>query len=57
MVPQAAASKGPWGFDHPFFILLNVAVGGTHAGDPDAAAFPPEGVKTYVDYVRVYALE
>lgn len=55
IVPAAVASRGAWVFDHPFFILLNVAVGGLYVGDPDPAAFPPEGVKTYVDYVRVYS--
>ena len=42
---------GEWVFDHPFYILLNVAVGGQAVGDPSNTEFP----KTmYVDYVRVY---
>ena len=41
-----------WVFDHPFFLLLNVAVGGNWPGNPDAAtAFPQEMA---VDWVRVY---
>lgn len=41
-----------WVYDHPFFILLNVAVGGLWPGVPDASsAFPQEML---VDYVRVY---
>lgn len=45
---------GPWVFDHPFFMLLNVAVGGRWPGNPDATTkFPQEML---VDYVRVYAL-
>jgi beta-glucanase (GH16 family) len=41
-----------WVFDHPFFMLLNVAVGGYWPGDPDAVTkFPQQMV---VDYVRVY---
>jgi beta-glucanase (GH16 family) len=41
-----------WVYDHPFFILLNVAVGGAWPGDPDATtAFPQQML---VDYVRVY---
>ena len=41
-----------WVFDHPFFVLLNVAVGGDWPGNPDATtAFPQEMV---VDWVRVY---
>jgi beta-glucanase (GH16 family) len=39
-----------WVFDSPFFLLLNVAVGGTFPGSPDATTvFPQEMV---VDYVR-----
>jgi beta-glucanase (GH16 family) len=41
-----------WVFDHPFFLLLNVAVGGYWPGNPDATtAFPQQ---MHVDYVRVY---
>jgi beta-glucanase (GH16 family) len=41
-----------WVFDHPFFLLLNVAVGGGWPNDPDATTtFPQQMV---VDYVRVY---
>ncbi len=41
-----------WVFNHPFFLLLNVAVGGNFGGavSPDTV-FP---AKTLVDYVRVY---
>ena len=44
---------GSWRFDHPFYILLNLAVGGT-LGGPVAAgtAFPAE---LLIDYLRVYA--
>lgn len=39
-------------FDHPFHILLNVAVGGNFPGYPDGSSqFPQEMV---VDWVRVY---
>ena len=41
-----------WVFDHPFFILLNVAVGGAWPGDPDASTTFPQTM--LVDYVRVY---
>lgn len=43
---------GPWVFDHPFFIILNVAVGGTWPGYPDSTSVFPQ--RMYVDYVRVY---
>ncbi len=44
---------GKWVFDHPFFILLNLAVGGHWPGYPDETTVFPQFM--YVDYVRVYA--
>jgi len=41
-----------WVFDHPFFIILNVAVGGRFVGAPDAQTTFPQTM--LVDYVRVY---
>lgn len=41
-----------WVYDHPFFIILNVAVGGAWPGSPDATTVFPQ--RMYVDYVRVY---
>ena len=41
-----------WAYDHPFFILLNVAVGGGWPGNPDATSQFPQTM--LVDYVRVY---
>jgi beta-glucanase (GH16 family) len=41
-----------WVFNHPFFMLLNVAVGGNWPGNPDATTVFPQ--KMVVDYVRVY---
>jgi beta-glucanase (GH16 family) len=41
-----------WVYDHPFFILLNLAVGGSWPGDPDATTEFPQ--RLLVDYVRVY---
>jgi len=44
--------SGDWVFDGPFFLLLNLAVGGNWPGSPDAdTAFP---ARMKVDYVRVY---
>ncbi len=41
-----------WVFDHPFFLLLNMAIGGNFGGAIDPAmTFPQE---LLVDYVRVY---
>ena len=42
----------PAPFDRPFFILLNLAVGGTWPGYPDSSTTFPQ--KMYVDWVRVY---
>jgi beta-glucanase (GH16 family) len=42
-----------WVFDHPFFLILNLAVGGYWPGDPDGnTQFPQQLV---IDYVRVTA--
>ena len=43
----------PWVFDHDFFLLLNVAVGGTFSVSPDPSATFPQIM--LVDYVRVFA--
>ncbi|MEM9001475.1 MAG: glycoside hydrolase family 16 protein [Bacteroidota bacterium] len=43
---------GPWVFDKPFFILMNMAVGGSFVGSPDAETEFPQTM--LVDYVRVY---
>jgi beta-glucanase (GH16 family) len=45
-------SGDTWEFDHPFFLLINVAVGGQWPGSPDATTTFPQTLK--VDYVRVY---
>jgi beta-glucanase (GH16 family) len=42
-----------WVFDHPFFMILNVAVGGSFPGNPDDTTTFPQML--VVDYVRVYA--
>jgi beta-glucanase (GH16 family) len=49
--PQWPAG-GSWVFDHPFFIILNVAVGGDWPGSPDTTTVFPQ--QMLVDYVRVY---
>ena len=40
-----------WVFDHPFFLILNLAVGGYWPGDPDGSTQFPNTLT--VDYVRV----
>lgn len=49
---QADISGKTWVFNHPFFVLLNVAVGGNWPGNPDATTTFPQTM--LVDYVRVY---
>jgi beta-glucanase (GH16 family) len=45
-------SGDKWVYDHPFFVILNVAVGGNFGGDPNASTTFPQTMK--IDYVRVY---
>ncbi|VTT99837.1 glycoside hydrolase : Glycoside hydrolase family 16 OS=Planctomyces limnophilus (strain ATCC 43296 / DSM 3776 / IFAM 1008 / 290) GN=Plim_1398 PE=4 SV=1: Glyco_hydro_16 [Gemmataceae bacterium] len=52
--PKAEGDLNPWPapFDQPFYLIMNVAVGGKFLGKPDkATVFPAEML---VDYVRVY---
>jgi uncharacterized protein (TIGR03437 family) len=51
----SSVPAGEWKFNNPFFILLNLAIGGssTFLGTPDAnSPFPNQ--QMFVDYVRVY---
>jgi len=43
-----------WPFDRPFFILMNLAIGGDWPGVPDATTTFPQ--RLVVDYVRVWSL-
>jgi len=43
---------GDWVFDKPFYLLMNLAVGGTFVGPPDEETVFPQTM--LVDYVRVY---
>ena len=52
LTPSQLPTGTSWVFDHPFFIILNVAVGGGRPGDPDATTILPQ--EMVVDYVRVY---
>ena len=44
---------GTWEFEHPFFLIVNVAVGGTWPGDPDTTTTFPQTL--VVDWIRVYS--
>ncbi len=52
--PASLPAGAQWVFDHPFFILLNLAIGGptTFLGTPAAGTPFPEDM--LIDYVRVY---
>ena len=46
----ADTNGNTWVFDHGFFIILNLAVGGDWPGNPDATTVFPQ--KMVIDYVR-----
>jgi len=50
--PSDLPAGAEWVYDHPFFMILNVAVGGRWVGDPDQDTEFPQTM--LVDYVRVY---
>ncbi len=53
--PATIPTGTQWVFNNaPFFLIVNLAVGGDWGGDPDATTIFPQVL--YVDYVRVYAL-
>ncbi len=55
--PEVEQRYGPteWVYDHPFFLLINLAVGGNWPGNPnDSTVFPQ---KMYIKYIKVYQPE
>ena len=52
--PESVAPN-QWVYEHPFYLLLNLAVGG-NLGGPIADDLPSSN-KLHVDYIRVYQLE
>ena len=50
--PADLPAGAKWVYDHPFFVILNMAVGGAWPGNPDETTTFPQ--KMLVDYVRVY---
>src|ERR1035441_3452492 len=53
VTPADLPEGAKWVYDHPFFLLLNLAVGGNWPGNPDASTEFPQPMT--VDYVRVYS--
>ena len=41
-----------WVYDYPFFVIMNLAVGGSWPKNPDETT--PNPARMLVDYVRVY---
>ncbi|MFC4530164.1 ricin-type beta-trefoil lectin domain protein [Sphaerisporangium dianthi] len=52
-VTPAGIRGNQWVFDHPFFMILNVAVGGNWPGSPNSSTAFPQTM--LIDYVRVSA--
>ena len=52
--PAKEADLNPWPapFDQPFYIIMNLSVGGKFVGDPNSSTVFPQ--EMMVDYVRVY---
>ena len=49
---EATVITGDWVFNKPFYIIINLAVGGNFPGNPDSGESFPHNM--LVDYVRVY---
>ena len=49
--PADLPAGAQWVYDHPFFLILNLAVGGDWPGNPDATTSFPQ--QMLIDYVRV----
>ncbi len=52
VTPPSLPKGARWVFDHPFFVLLNVAVGGAWPGNPDSTTVFPQTM--LVDWVRIW---
>lgn len=50
--PEDIPQGTTWVYDHPFFLILNLAIGGPWGGNPDGTTVFPGMM--LVDYVRVY---
>lgn len=53
ITPKDLPTGAKWVWDHPFFMLLNLAIGGDWPAPPDATTKLPQSM--IVDYVRVYS--
>lgn len=51
VTPALLPPGAEWVFDHPFFLLLNLAVGGSWPGNPDSTTVFPQDM--LIDWIRV----
>lgn len=52
LTPKNLPPNTEWVFEHPFFLILNLAIGGPWGGNPDETT-PFPGIML-IDYVRVF---
>ena len=52
ITPQNLPAGKQWVYEHPFFMILNLAIGGNWGGAPDDTTVFPQTM--LIDYVRVY---
>lgn len=52
--PDGLPSESQYPFGTPFYILLDMQIGGPWAGPPDASELP---VEMHVDWIKVYTLD
>jgi beta-glucanase (GH16 family) len=53
ITPERLPAATKWVYNHQFFLLLNLAVGGSWPGAPDSATLFPQELS--IDWVRVYS--
>ena len=53
--PDVLPAGSEWVYNHPFFVILNAAIGGNWPGAPDETTTLPQTMS--VDYVRAYGAE
>lgn len=54
LTPDDIPAGTEWVYNHPFFIIMNLAVGGNWPGSPDETTIFPQTM--LVDYLRVYGM-
>jgi beta-glucanase (GH16 family) len=53
-VSGMTANGTTWVFDHPFYFIINLAIGGIYDGNPDPSTVFPQEMQ--IDYIRVSQL-